>query len=75
MSCKMCNTPKSRCPAFDGEFEKCWLGFPIKVKTTERFEQMNFRYYTPACRCTKPKSIKEFVDMDLHQSRTRGVAI
>lgn len=21
MSCKMCNTQKSRCPAFDGEWE------------------------------------------------------
>ena len=75
MRCKMCNTAKGRCPAFDGDFEKCWLGFPIKVKTTETFNQINFRYYTPACRCTKPKSLKEFVDMSLYQSRTRGVAI
>ena len=75
MSCKMCNTAKGRCPAFDGEFEKCWLGFPIKVKKTERFEQMNFRYYAPACQCTKPKSTKEFVDMGLHKSRTQGIAL
>ena len=71
MSCKMCNTQKSKCPAFDGDYEKCWIGFPIKVKSTEIFEQIRFRYYTPACRCTKPKSMKEFVDMSLHQSDCR----
>ena len=69
MACKMCNTAKSRCPAFDGDFEKCWLGFPIEVKETERLEQMNFRYYRPVGKCTKPKSLKEFVDMSLDMSR------
>ena len=75
MSCKMCNTQKSRCPAFDDRFPLCGLGFPIEEKAHTTVFGVDMRYYGCVGSCTKPKSLKEFVDMSLYQSHTQKAAI
>lgn len=65
MRCQMCKTSNKVCPAWYDDCEKCGLGFPVEVKKSRSVFGVNMRYYGPIGKCTKPKSIKEFIETKL----------
>lgn len=65
MKCKMCNTARSQCPAFDERFPSCGLGFPIEEKVHKTVFSVDMRYYGCVGSCTKPKTIKEYIKQKL----------
>jgi len=65
MKRKKCNN----CPAFfapNGWWQpECSLGFKMKLLEVKKTPNGDIPLWTPEGKCTKPKSIKEYVDMRL----------